>query len=97
MTSKIYENLRDGRSIPCLNTEEIKSLQQPLGKAIYKYSIESSPETYNKKAHPNDRLICNICNGKYTRAHRSAHNKTKVHQAYANMNSKLTKLLLDQN
>jgi hypothetical protein len=33
---------------------------------------------------PNDKLICEFCKNRYTRAHRSKHRKTKTCQAYQN-------------
>ena len=93
--SDIQKHLKTGRSIPLLDENDIKYIQKPIGKAIYKEVLGRPKKREEDKAQPSDRLICNICGGKYVRSHRSAHNKTKVHKAYENMNHKLTKILLD--
>jgi hypothetical protein len=91
----IQKHLKTGKSIPLLDKDDIKYLQKPIGKALYTEVIGRPKKKEEDKAHPSDRLFCNICGGKYVRSHRSAHNKTKVHQAYAKMNHKLSRLLLD--
>ena len=48
------------------------------------------------KCKPNDRLTCDICHGTYIRACRSRHNKTKVHQAYENINNKLQEAIREE-
>lgn len=93
MSIDTYSNLRSGKRITLLDNDEIKKIQTPIGKAIYINSIGRPRK--EEKALPNDRLICDVCGGKFIRSHRSAHKKTKVHQAYENMNKKLSKLLLD--
>jgi|WetSurMetagenome_2_1015567.scaffolds.fasta_scaffold00833_19 hypothetical protein len=42
-----------------------------------------------------DKLKCSICGRIYTRSNKYAHNKTKIHKAYANMNERIKKILLD--
>jgi hypothetical protein len=95
----IYKQLRSGKSILLLDNKDIKRIQAPIGKAIYKDSLERPigrpRKNSEEKAKPNDRIICDICGGKFYRRHKSSHNKTKVHQAYESMNRKLSKVLLD--
>lgn len=38
----IYENLRFPKSIPLLETNDLFKLQKPIGRAIYKHTIENS-------------------------------------------------------
>lgn len=87
--SNIHDNLKKCKSLPLLDENEIKYIQNPIGKAIIKKSLD-----INKK-HYSDKLICDICGGSFTRSHKSAHNKTKLHLAYDNMNKKLMKVLLN--
>jgi hypothetical protein len=47
----------------------------------------------NKQAKPNDRIICKICKGEFTRANRSKHNNTKVHKLMEKMNEDVRKIL----
>lgn len=93
--SDYYKNLRSGRSIPLLSINDIKKLENPIGKAIYKNQIGRPRKKEEEKAKPNDRLICDVCGEKFIRSHRTRHNQNKVHQAYAKMNKKISKVLLD--
>lgn len=95
--NSLQNSLKSGRSIPLLNIDEINYTQTPVGKSLYKNAIGRPRKREEDKARPHDRLICNVCGGKFTRCHRTAHNKTKVHQAYEKMNDKLRKALIDDN
>jgi|SRR5271154_1709771 len=97
-----YDELKTGKSIPLLKYKDIKRLQTPVGKAIYEASkcddkrpLGRPRKDESEKAKPTDRIQCEICGNIFSRCHRSAHRKTKIHQAYENMNQKLIKLLLD--
>lgn len=90
--NKIQQNLKSGRGISFLEVDDIAYIEKPLGKALF---INSQIEQKKIKANPNDRIVCNICGRTYTRNVRSRHNKTKIHQAYANINSKFAKLVLN--
>lgn len=87
----IQTNLKDQKGLSQYNVEELKYVQKPLGKALYKHV--GRPKSENK-AHWNDKIICKICGGKFTRSARTGHDKTKVHQIYAKMNDKMRKLLI---
>lgn len=97
------EKLKSGISIPLLNEFDIEYITKPIGKAIYKNSIEKKNEkpfgrprkNEKEKARYNDRIVCDICGGTFLRSHRADHRKTKVHQAYEKMNRKLSKVILD--
>ena len=88
----IQNSLKNGTSITLLSKEEIKYASTPIGNAIYKKAIENKTHTVKS---PNDYLICDICGGKYTRAHKSDHKKTKIHKAHENMHRKFAKILLN--
>lgn len=90
-----YKNLRSGKSIPLLNINDIKNLDKPIGKAIYKNQVGRPRKNEDEKAKYNDRIICDICGEKFTRSHRSRHNQNKVHQAYANIHNKLYKVIVE--
>jgi hypothetical protein len=99
-----YNELKSGKSIPLLSYKDMKRLQTPVGKAIYQSSFNKTQEekklgrprkNNDEKAKPTDRIQCDICGNIFSRCHRAAHKKTKVHQAYEQMNQKLVKLLLD--
>jgi hypothetical protein len=42
---------------------------------------------------PNDKIVCEICKGSYTRSNSGHHKKTKLHQKMLQMNNKLRELL----
>lgn len=104
-------NFLSEKELSLMTDKELKSMLNPINKAIYKANhkdIYQAP--YNNgfkktgrprkneedKAKPTDRLICEVCGGEFTRYNRSAHNKTRVHQAYASMNKKLREFLIDK-
>lgn len=90
--NNIYENLKNKKSLPLLNKEELKEIQKPINKSIYK---NNNNLNVIKKNNPSDILECEICGNKYRRAHKSAHKKTKLHIAYDNMNKKLFTLMIN--
>lgn len=95
MSEKIQEiqnKIDKGEALTLYSTEELKYIQKPIGKAIYKNAVGRPKK--DEKAKPSDRVVCDICGGKFVRSHRWDHNKTKVHQAYSKMNDQIRKLLL---
>ncbi len=48
------------------------------------------------KKKPNDKLDCKVCGGSYTRAHKSAHEKTKQHLIYAKLDDDIRKVVLNK-
>jgi hypothetical protein len=94
--TKIQKNLNYGKALTLYDDDELRYVQKPIGKAIYKNAIGRPKKKEEDKAHPNDRLICDVCGNKFIRAHRSKHKKTKVHQAYEKMNKKIQKLLIEE-
>lgn len=50
---------------------------------IKKYQKEYDNEYFKTKS-PNDKIICQICGGNYTRHSKSKHDKTKKHQRRLN-------------
>lgn len=93
---KFQEELKNGIGIPLYDTDTIRYLEKPIGKAIYKNAIGRPKKRDEDKANYYDRIVCDSCGIEYTRAHRSAHRKTKVHQAYEKMNNKMKKFLVNE-
>lgn len=93
--SNLYKNLRSGKSIPLLSIKDIRNLDKPVGKAIYRNKIGRPKMKEEDKAKPGDRLVCDVCGEKFIRSHRTRHNQNKVHQAYANIHNKLYKVIVD--
>jgi hypothetical protein len=52
-------------------------------------------KTEDTKAKPNDRVTCDICKGTFTRGNRSAHKKTRYHQAFHKTAEFIKKTLID--
>nr|AVL93337.1 C2H2 zinc finger protein [Moumouvirus australiensis transpoviron] len=48
----------------------------------------------NEKAKPNDKIICNICGGSYTRSNITKHKNTQKHQIFETMNDKIRRVML---
>ncbi len=88
---KIQKNIKEKELIQC-NEEELKYVQKPLGKAIYKGRLKKSDDD---KAHWSNKIKCNICNKEFIRSSRTAHNLTNFHKLYMKMNEKLKKILID--
>lgn len=58
--------------------------------------VLTESEVKRTKFIKNQKIKCDTCGVQFTRANRSAHVKTKVHNAYESMNNKLKKFLLDK-
>lgn len=100
--NRIQENLKSGKSFSLLEVEDILYMEKPLGKAMYVDSLIEQKRPIGRprkededKAKPNDILICNICGRTFIRSARSRHRKTKIHQAYEGINTKLAKVILN--
>lgn len=90
---KIQENIQNNKSIVSYTNEELNYIMKPIGKALYK---SGRPCKSNKeKSKPTDRIKCDLCSKFYFRSGKTKHCRTKVHIAYASMNSKLMKALIN--
>lgn len=58
------------------------------------HAIIRSPVLRAKTKHWSDKLVCEYCGNSYTRNHRAEHRRSKVCQAYQNMNQRLHRMLL---
>lgn len=86
--------LESGQGILTYDNETIEYAQTPIGKAIYKKARGRPKLIQEEKKHWSDRIMCDVCGVEFIRSARSKHKKTKVHQAYSNMNDKIKDLLL---
>lgn len=103
-TKEIQDKLKKGHGIATYNEEELKYLQTPIGKEIYKNAMNTPQEQYiqittTNKMKPtsrwNDRVKCTICGKIVSRSNQSNHRKSNQHQIYLKMNEKIRKLLID--
>ena len=103
-TKKIQDNLKKGNGIATYTEEELKYLQTPIGKEIYKNAMDTPKDEYiqvttTNKMHPStrwdDRVKCKICGKIVSRSNQSNHRKSNQHQIYMKMNEKIRKLLID--
>jgi hypothetical protein len=72
------------RSIKKMNTKQLQELQKNITLEI----LKKTQKEYDNAKYPektrNDKLICQICGGKYTRKSKSHHDKGKKHIKKAN-------------
>lgn len=71
-------------------------IENSLKENIIKQRKPTGRPRVEKKAHWSDKIKCKVCNQIFIRSHRWNHNQTKVHKAYATMNEKMRKLLIDE-
>jgi len=90
--TKAQNEIKTGVELTQMTPETLNyAVTNPLGKAFYK---SSGRPKKTEKAKWNDRIKCEICGTEFIRSNRSAHNKTKAHKIYSDMNQKLKKMLL---
>lgn len=96
------ENIKKVKSLAKADTEELKKIKKPIGKAIYKQTELDDNNNNIKNVSvkegklPTDIVECTICDKKYTRSNKTAHCGTKYHQLYMKMNKKLRQVLIDE-
>jgi|SRR5580698_4045857 hypothetical protein len=97
----IQENIKNGYALHFYDTEELRYIEKPLGKQIYKHYSENDEEIVlegkKKKPHWRDRVECKICKARVRRCNLSRHRKTKFHKIYQNMQEKFRYFILDEN
>lgn len=89
---EIQEKIKNNKSLAFYEKNELKYVQKPLGKAIYKNNNNTKK---NINCDPNDKIECPICKIIFSRSNRSKHNKTKIHQVYEKINIKLRDFIID--
>lgn len=87
---EIKEKVKDDKNISEYDIDELRYVQTPIGKAVFK---ADKPEKVKTK--PSDRVICDVCGKEFTRSGRTTHNRTQFHKLHASMNAKIKKLLID--
>jgi hypothetical protein len=75
-----------------VSQQQPETLRAVVNNPVYR-SIYVNKKDEDKPTHWSDRLKCKDCGGTYMRSCVSGHKKTKVHQAYESMNSKIRDLL----
>lgn len=98
--SAIQKNIKSQPFLPHLSDNELKYIKTPMGKALHNYStknINLEPQLVEKqKTTWADRVKCPVCNIVFTRSCRTAHNRSKIHNAYLQMDSKMKKFMFEQ-
>lgn len=89
----IQEKLKVDKNISEYTVDELKYLQKPIGKALYRGRPKKDD---NDRAKPTDRLKCEVCGKEFFRSGRTKHNQTKHHLLHEKMNKKLMKMLVDK-
>lgn len=68
------------RKLSVLDSEQLLELQRFLTlEYINKLQKEYDVSMYETKS-PSDKLVCQLCNGKYTRRNKKSHEKTEKHK-----------------
>jgi hypothetical protein len=94
---KSQHNLKKGKSLPLYDTDDLKYVRKPIGKAIYNNAILGRPKINEEdKAKPTDRIECKVCGKTFIRSGRTNHNKSEIHKAYLRMDEKLKDFLLNK-
>jgi hypothetical protein len=88
----IQDNLRKGDPIGNYSTTELKYLEKPLGKNIYKHATEEQQDEYKRYL---DKVKCKVCGKITSRCNQSQHKKSQYHMAHERMNKKIREVLLD--
>jgi hypothetical protein len=103
--NKIQNNLKEGISIEKYNDDDINYIKNPIGKAIYKDSLEKTiKNNYGSKSNRgrkkaenpvkwSDKITCKVCGKTILRSNQTTHKKTKFHQAHVHMSEQVIKLL----
>lgn len=90
-SNDLQEEIKEGKQLTQLSPEALSYVTKPIGKAFFNHKGRPKKDD---KAKWNDRIKCEICGVEFTRSNRTAHNKTKTHKIYSEMNQKLKKILL---
>ena len=93
---EIQDNIKSGQPLINYSAEEIKYIQTPIGKGLYRYSEKKvgRPKIDNKKQW-NDKIKCELCGKTMLRSNQSSHNKSQYHIAHEKINSKLRHIILE--
>jgi len=89
---KSQREIRSGKALFDCDDYTLKYAQRPIGQALRRGRPRMADE---EKGQPNDRVICDLCGGKFTRSNRSSHKKTEKHKLYEKVNKKMAKLIFD--
>jgi hypothetical protein len=73
------------------SVEDIKNSVKPFGKSILR---SGRPKSFVKVSN-NDRIICKLCGGSYTRSNSYHHKKTKKHKIHEKINNKLINAIIN--
>lgn len=94
LVSKIKKNLKKGKILAEYDVDELDYIRKPIGRSIYKESINKTKTKTIRKWNGKERIKCDVCGKVFRRSNRNVHVKSKLHQAYLNINNKFKKLLL---
>lgn len=89
---EIQDRLREGNGLTSFSVEELKYVQKPIGKQIYKNAIEP---VIKEKPKWDDKVTCKVCGAVTLRSNQSSHKNSKKHKLYEDINSKLRSVLLE--
>lgn len=89
------KHIFNDKNIVDYSENQLRYLQKPVGNAAFNTEVE--PIKSNKKKNWFDRIKCDVCGKEFTRSARTKHNSTQYHQIYSCLNTKLIKIIVDNN
>lgn len=95
--TNLQKEIGSGKELSQFDHDELKYVQKPLGKAIYKSSLENrrGRPRVEHKAHWSDKVVCDICGAETLRSNQSSHKKRQKHLIYVKINKKLRDALIE--
>ncbi len=89
----MQDNLLKGEPLGNYSVNELKYVQKPVGRNIYKTGMGRP----RKEEHVSylDKVTCKICGKTVSRSNQSNHKKSQYHMAHERMNKKIREVLLD--
>lgn len=99
--SDMKTEIKKKKGMSNLDPEIWNYCRRPIGEAMFEhYDKENKDEKVDKTTmkykHWSDIVKCATCGREYKRSNVSNHKKTKIHQAYEQINKKLNKFILDK-
>lgn len=87
--------LRKGIPLIEFEKEDVEYIEKPLGKANFLDISEKQDYVKDKNIHPKEKVECIICKRMIIKRNMYIHRRTKRHQEFMKINSKLRELLVD--
>ena len=96
----LQSRLKLGKEPTNYNSTEYNYIRKPIGNALYRgaldyESIKNDIEARKTPWDPKQKIKCTICGNIINRSNRSIHEKSKIHTAFLQINTKMKQFLLE--